>query len=118
MKRPSFKEISGKLNQAKTAIENGNVQILNMLSILADADELGYLVDEDLGELLVELLSQSSLKNYKGGRPPEKSYEQVIAGAELFAFVIEENSLNKPVYYKFSLVKETFYLVSLHKNNK
>jgi len=100
------------------AVESGNVRLLNTLALLADADELGYLIGEDLNDLLMELLEKSSMDNYAGTRPPQKSYLQIVEGADLYAFSIDETSLNGPVYYKFSLVDGVLYLVSLHKDRK
>lgn len=118
MSRPSHKEISNKIALAMTAVENGNISMLNMLSLVADADELGYLIEDDLDGLLMELLGKSSLDNYAGTRPPQKSYQQEVQGAELFAFVIEETSLNGPIYYKFSMVDDIMFLISLHQDKK
>ena len=118
MNRPSYKEITKKIAIAQSAVEHGNYRILNMLSLVADADGLGYLIDDDLDDLLVELLKKSSLDNYSGTRPPQKSYQQEIQGAELFAFVINETSLNGPIYYKFSIVDDVMFLISLHRDRK
>jgi len=118
MNRPSHKELSKKIKQAMTAVEKGDFRLLNMLALVSDADELGYVVDDDLADLLSELLGKSNINNYAGTRPPQKSYQQEIQGTELFAFVIEKTTLTKSVYFKFSLVEETMYLVSLHQDRK
>ena len=118
MSRPSHKEISKKTAQAKSAIASGNISILNMLSLVADADELGYVIEDDLDGLLMELLGKSCLDNYAGTRPPQKAYQQEVQGAELFAFVIEKTSLNGPIYYKFSIVDDFMFLISLHRDRK
>ncbi len=118
MVRPSHKELSNKIVQAKAAVENGCVQILNMASLVSDAEELGIVIENDLEELLLELLDKSCIKNYVGGRPPQKSYQQTIQGAELFAFAIQETSLTGPVYYKFSIAGGTLYLISLHRDRE
>lgn len=118
MARPSHKEISKKIAQAKVAVENGHVQILNMVSLVADAEELGIVIENELEGLLIELLNESSMDNYVGNRPPQKSYQQTIKGAELFAFAVRKTSLNGPVYYKFSIVKGMLHLVSLHRDRK
>ena len=118
MSRPSHKEISKKIARAKSAIESGNISILNMLSLVADADEIGYVIEDDLDGLLMELLGKSCLDNYTGTRPPQKSYQQEVQGAELFAFAIEETSLNGPIYYKFSMVEDMMFLISLHRDRK
>jgi hypothetical protein len=85
---------------------------------VADAEELGIVIEDDLEELLLELLDNSCFNNYAGGRPPQKSYQQTIHGAELFAFAIQETSLNGPVYYKFSIIRGTLYLISLHRDRE
>jgi len=66
----------------------------------------------------MEFLGKSSLDNYTGTRPPQKSYQQEVQGAELFAFVIEKTSLNGLIYYKFSIVDDFMFLVSLHRDRK
>ncbi len=118
MKRPSHKELSKKIRQAIAAVEDENFLLLNMLALVSDADELGYVIDDDIATLLIELLKKSHPDNYTGFRPPQKSYQQEIQGAELFAFVIENTSLDKPVYFKFSIVEEVLYLISLHYDRK
>jgi len=118
MKRPTHKELSKKIKQATNAVENGNILLLNMPSLVSDADELGYVIEDDLASLLIELLQKSSLDNYAGGRPPQKSYQQEIQGSDLFAFVIEETTLEKSVYFKFSIVGEMLYVISLHRDKK
>lgn len=118
MGRPSHKEISGKIVQAKTAIKSGNIRIINMLSLVADADELGYLIETDLDDLLIELLNKSSPDNYTGTRPPQKSYQQEIQGSELFAFTIKATSLDGSIYFKFSMVGKVMFLISLHQDRK
>ena len=89
-----------------------------MVSLVSDAEELGILIENDLEELLLELLDKSCIENYVGGRPPQKSYQQTIQGVELFAFAIQKTSLNGPLYYKFSIVKGTLYLISLHRDRE
>lgn len=118
VKRPSHKELSKKIKQAIIAVESGDFRLLNMSSFVSDADELGYVIEDDLASLLIELLEKSSLDNYTGTKPPQKSYQQEIQGTELLAFVIEETTLEKPVYFKFSIVEEILYLISLHRDKK
>jgi len=118
MTRPTHRELSNKIKQAIKAVENGNILLLNMVSLVSDADELGYVIEDDITTLLIELLKNSNPDNYAGSRPPQRSYQQNIQGAELFAFVVGETTLKKSVYFKFSIVEEMLYLISLHRDRK
>ena len=118
MKRPTYKELSNKLRQACTFVEKGQVGIINQLALAADAIELDYSIEFELLEVINELLEKTTPENYSGSRPPQRSYEDAISGLDLFAFVIEIERFEEPVYYKFSISEGTFWLVSLHKDNK
>jgi hypothetical protein len=83
--RPTHKELTHKIKQAIQAVSQGGIRILEPAVIAADALELGYQVSEISG-LLVDALSRLSAKDYIGYRPPERSYEEKIKSAELFAF--------------------------------
>jgi hypothetical protein len=57
MNRPSYREILRKLGQAKEAVRSNAVDILNPVSIAADALELGIDI-EDLQGILSDLLDE------------------------------------------------------------
>lgn len=116
MNRPSHKEINNKIKAAIKAVKSRNIELINLDSIVADALELGYLVNEELPHILLKLLVNTNPGDYVGQRPPQKSYEIQIKGLELFAFSINCDYLNKQIYYKFALQDEIFYLVSLHED--
>jgi len=63
---------------------------------------------------LIELLQEISPADYDGKHPPERSYEKVIEGKDLFAFVWRSRKLNKTMYLKFAIKNDAFYYVSLH----
>lgn len=48
MNRPTYKELNNKLSQAKKAVEEGHVNLINPDVIAADALELGYSINGDL----------------------------------------------------------------------
>ncbi len=114
MNRPSHKELYGKLRSARQAVGEGRVALLNQVSLAADAIELDYSIGTELGEVLVGLLKAATPADYTGSRPPQRSYEQDINGLELFAFTVESIRFRCRVYFKFAMVGETFWLVSLH----
>ena len=116
MKRPSHKELYGKIVAARLAIGEGRVTLLNQLALAADAIELDYIIDTELHQVLNELLEATSPAHYTGLRPPLRSYEQEIDGLELFAFTVESKRFKCRVYYKFALANEMFWLVSLHQD--
>ena len=115
MLRPSHKELYGKIHEAKKAVSEGTVLIVEQEVVAADALELEYLVETELLGVLQELLEEASPGHYAGTRPPQRSYEREIEGLELFAFVVENIRFKCRVYYKFALAQEFFWLVSLHR---
>jgi hypothetical protein len=114
MLRPSHKELYGKIREAKKAVSEGRILIVEQEAVAADALELEYLIETELLGVLQELLEETSPGHYAGTRPPQRSYEREIEGLELFAFVVESNRFKCRVYYKFALAEEFFWLVSLH----
>lgn len=67
-------------------------------------------------QLISELLEEISPQDYKGTRPPQKSYEKAIAGSELFAFSWSSTKCAKQMYIKFVLKNERYHYVSLHQS--
>ncbi len=109
MKRPSHKELFGKLRDAKAAIRNADVLLVDPDAIAEDAIELGY----DIG---TELLEQASVSHYAGSRPPQRAYKKEIEGLELFPFVFDSLRFRCRVYVKFALSRGSLWLVSLHQD--
>lgn len=116
MKRPSHKETTNKISQAKEAVRKDNLLFINQGALASDALELGYLFGEEIKEILTNLLNKAGPENYAGLKPPQKSYEQKIYGSELFAFRVKSDILNKIIYFKFVLANNNLYLISLHKH--
>ena len=116
MKRPSHKELIGKLRAARHAVEKGQIALLNELALVADAIELDYSIATELNVILTELLEDAAPANYTGSRPPQRSYEEDIQGLELFAFSLDSKRFKCRVYLKFALAGEVFWLVSLHQD--
>lgn len=46
MNRPSHRELTGKLTQARDAVSQNSIAIINSLAVAADAVDLGYEVSE------------------------------------------------------------------------
>jgi hypothetical protein len=117
MQRPSWKELSKKLNQAKEAVVSGSIKTVDPVMIAADAIELDYQVSE-LKNVLVSLLDEIKPIHYAGSRPPQKSYKSEIIGAEIFAFRWLSKILGCETYIKFCFKQDSLYLVSLHRHRE
>ncbi|MCX5851746.1 MAG: hypothetical protein NT072_06780 [Deltaproteobacteria bacterium] len=115
MKRPTHKELDSKIKQALVAVRLGRVVLVEPEPIIIDAFELGYEMG-DLQIILTEMLQTIRPDDYAGTLPPQKSYEDKIWGAELFAFRFFCSRFGCEVYVKFALKDEDLMLVSLHKH--
>jgi hypothetical protein len=113
MERPSHKELTAKLRQAKDAVSSGRIEIVDPVVVAADALELGYLVAEMKG-VLSRILDEFGPGHYAGQRPPQKSYEEQIRDCELYAFRWESPLFGCCVYFKFALKENTLWMASLH----
>ena len=116
MQRPSNKELFGKLREARAAVQKGNIFLIDQDVIAEDAIELDYDIGDELQQVLAELLDETTVHNYAGSRPPQKSYKQEIEGLELFAFVVESRRFGCRAYFKFALIEGSLWLVSLHQD--
>ena len=116
MRRPSNKELFNKILEAKRAVSQGQVLILEQETIAQDALELEYVIETELLTILQELVEETNPQNYAGARPPQRSYERKIEGLELFAYVVESSHFKCRIYYKFALAEGVLWLVSLHQD--
>ncbi|MBW1818165.1 MAG: hypothetical protein JRJ60_13525 [Deltaproteobacteria bacterium] len=103
-----------KLHGARKAVQESRVAVVNQLAVAADAMELGYDVENELQAILADLLEITTPNHYTGTHPPQRSYEQMVEGLELFAFAVESSRFKCRIYYKFALTKDVLWLVSLH----
>ena len=115
--RPSYRELNGKLKEALQAASAKRVRFVDPDAIYADLLELDFLVD-DLQELLPRILREMSPKEYRGLRPPQRSYEKPILDSELYAFGWESRTFGCPMYLKFSIKGGYLWIVSLHRDRK
>src|SRR3989339_431417 len=101
--RPTHKELTHKIRQAIRAVSEGRIYVLAPEIIARDALELEYRIS-DLSDLVIDALSALSPRDYIGNRPPKKSYEERIKGAELFAFKAYSKMVGCSFYLKFALI--------------
>lgn len=112
--RPTDRELLKRMIEAKEALLNGLGLFANMSKAVGELYELEIGNSNEIWKLIRELLDEISPSDYCGGRPPQKSYEKVVAGRELFAFCWWSKKLSKKMYLKFVLKDGRFYYVSLH----
>jgi len=115
--RPSYRELNGKLEEARQAASAKRVRFVDPDTIYADLLELDFLIDA-LADALPKILQEISPKGYRGQRPPQQSYEKPILDSELYAFGWDSRVFGCAVYLKFSIKGGYLWIVSLHKDRK
>ena len=115
-KRPSDHELTKRLNEAKEFLKNRYGVFATPSKVVGELNDLDIGDTNDVWQLIAELLEEISPKDYKGSRPPQKSYEKAIAGSELFAFSWLSPKCAKQMYIKFVLKNERYHYVSLHQS--
>lgn len=115
-KRPSDRELIKRLNEAKECLKNRRGVFANPSKAVGELNDLDIGDANDVWLLIRELLEEISPKDYRGSRPPQKSYEKAIAGLELLAFSWWSSKCIKQMYIKFVLKDERYYYVSLHQS--
>jgi len=74
MRRPSYKELEKKIREARRAVREGRVFILEQEAVAADAIDLGYLVETELIEVLRGILDETSPGHYAQVRGPRRGH--------------------------------------------
>jgi hypothetical protein len=114
--RPSDRELLKRLKEAKESLNKQQGIFANPAKVVGELYQLGIGDSSEVWSLIKELLEEISPEDYRGTRPPQKSYEKAIAGLELFAFCWWSTKFAKQMYIKFVLKNERYYYVSLHQS--
>lgn len=115
-KRPSDRELTKRLEEANEFLKNRQGVFIALSKVVGELNDLDIGDANDVWPLIRKLLKEISPKDYKGSRPPQKSYEKAIAGSELIAFSWWSTKCAKQMYIKFVLKNERYYYVSLHQS--
>lgn len=115
-KRPSDRELIKRLNEAKKVLNIQPGLFANPSKVVNELCDLDIVDTREVWLLIRELLEEILPKDYRGTRPPQKSYEKAITGFELLAFSWWSPKLAKQMYIKFVLKNERYYYVSLHQS--
>ena len=113
--RPTDREVIKRLNEAKEHLKIRNGLFANPAKAVGDLNDLNIGDTNDVWQLIRELLEEILPKNYRGTRPPQKSYEKAVMGSELYAFSWLSLKLGRQMYIKFALKNGRYYYVSLHR---
>ena len=116
LKRPSVKELKGKLAEARDLLSKKEGLFANPGNVVGELNDLDIGDSKEVWDLIKSLLVEIESEDYTGSRPPQKSYEKSIEGKELFAFSWQSKFLNKKMYLKFALKGNRFVYVSLHED--
>ncbi len=114
VQRPSHSELRGKIVRARQKIAERNWLTANFEKLLPEFHDLNRWTAEEQSLALEAAANEIVPEHYVGGHPPQRAYEEVCKGAELFAFAWESRHFGRWMYFKFCFVKETFFVVSVH----
>lgn len=114
MQRPSQHELHKKIEEAKAALQGGRCLFANPAKAVGELYALDIDDSSEVWALIRAFLNEIEPDDYAGARPPQRSYEELIAERELFAFSWKCEKLNKKMYLKFALKDRCYYYVSLH----
>lgn len=116
-RRPSHKELKGKIEQAKEALSKDHIFFIKKEAIVAELLNFDILIDE-FSPILLNLLNEIAPGDYTGHRPPQPSYEDEIKDFELFVFEWKSEKLNREICLKFTIKDDLLWLVNFHEKRK
>ena len=107
-KRPTHKELTGKLRQAIEALEAGRFAIVEEeRHFQSDLEDFGSSSSSDHFEkvfvFLHEIVESGGADCYVGRYPPAECYHKPYDDVELFAFAWKSEKANKRLYLKFGI---------------
>lgn len=115
-KRPTDRELFKRIKEAKQFLKDNPGLFANASKVVGELNNLNIGNTNEVWTLILEFLEELSPKDYRGTRPPQRSYEKLIAGIELLAFSWWSPKMGKEMYIKFALKKERYYYISLHES--
>ena len=122
MKRPSHKELTGKLKAARRLLGARRWAAAAEDKLWADFHEMDLVLKEDQEYALAAALREMQPEDYCGSQPPERSYEPAAKGSEMFAFSWVSHYFGKPMYFKYSIVEsgsaQQLFVYSFHTHRR
>lgn len=115
-RRPSERELHKKIEEAKEFLKHSRGLFANPSKAVGELYELNVGAAQEVWPLIGQLLEEIKPSDYAGCNPPQKSYEKLIEGVELFAFRWFSEKCGEEMYLKFALKNGYYYYLSLHVN--
>jgi hypothetical protein len=114
--RLSEKELWAKITRLREKIGAGDWLFVDPLKVVPQFQALNLWTEDERAAALEASANEIRPEHYRGGRPPLRAYAGVCANAELFTFAWKSTHFGKQMYLKFCFVKETLFLVSVHRD--
>lgn len=116
--RPSVKELSSKLTEAKNALRSMDGFFVDERKMVSDIIELGLVRPSEIWPLVRKALEEIEPQKYSGQHPPQKSYETIVLGKDCWQFTWESNHFGKRMFLRFMLMNGHYFHSSLHESRK
>lgn len=94
MERPSHKELASKLQLAAALVNDRRWAPADPVTLAANFEELNLFLADEQRAALAATFSEIRPEDYRGAHPPQRSYERVTRGAEVFAFEWDSERLD------------------------
>jgi hypothetical protein len=122
--RPSHREITGKLRQARELLASPSDGYIaaDLAKLASNFYVLGLFSKEEQDEALRAAFSEVTAKHYSGKRPPERAFECAVRDEEIFTFIWQSLFFKKKMYLKFcfhdssEFEGEQLFIFSLHED--
>ncbi len=122
--RPSHKELTGKLRQAREFLASpaDGYIAADLTKLASNFYSLALFSKEDQDEALRAAFSEVTAQHYNGKRPPERAFECAVKDEEIFTFVWQSEFFRKKMYLKFcfhdttEFEGENWCIFSLHED--
>ena len=101
--RPSHKELTKKLNTARSLADCANYFFVDPGKVAPDLAELNLFSTDEIKCGVSSALREATARDYKGKHPPERAFEHLVLGKELFEFAWRSDHFNQKIYLKFCL---------------
>ena len=91
--RPSHRELQKKIEEAKAALESGRCLFASPAKAVGELYALDIDDSSEVWELIRALLNEIEPGDYAGARPPQRSYEVLIAERRIVGVLLEQSEI-------------------------
>lgn len=116
--RPSNKELSNKLRDAKSYLSVRDGFFVDEKKMTGDLIELKLSKAREIWPLVRKSLDEIKLTDYSGSHPPQPSYEESVYGEDCWQFTWDSYHFRKRMFLRFMLMNGHYFHSSLHESRK